>query len=272
MMIPAPASTAKDATPRRVIALEARLRACRNVDTLGVRPNLSDYPPPALDMIKRAQTIYYPSPFYAELFDTVGKRTFPGYHTYKVAQDKIKQTALLDLLGINHPRTRVFYGKRQQATIDNHFTYPFIAKIPRGSALGRGVYLIRDRAQLRAYCLLTPVAYIQAYLPVNRDIRVVVIGGRVVHAYWRLNREGEFRGNVAQGSSVCLDPVPEEALELARNTATACRWDDVGIDLLAHKGRYYVVEANMKYGREGFRQAGLDYIGLMEDLIANGDI
>jgi ribosomal protein S6--L-glutamate ligase len=33
-----------------------------------------------------------------------------------------------------------------------------------------------------------------------------------------------------------------------------------------------VLEANMKYGREGFRQAGIDYTRLMERLIETHDI
>ena len=51
--------------------------------------------------------------------------------------DKIKQSALFDLLEVPHPRTRVFYGNRQKKTIRDYFAYPFIAKIPRGSAMRR---------------------------------------------------------------------------------------------------------------------------------------
>ena len=52
----------------------------------------------------------------------------------------------------------------------------------------------------------------------------------------------------------------------------ACCWNDVGIDICEHKGRFYVLEANMKYGKEGFRKAGLDYDQLMESMIANEEI
>ena len=93
-------------TGRTVIALEARLRACRNVITLGVRPNFEDYGEDHARMILDAPIIYYPSVFYAELFDTMGKATFPSYHNYKCVQDKIKQTALFQMLAIPHPRTR----------------------------------------------------------------------------------------------------------------------------------------------------------------------
>jgi hypothetical protein len=39
-----------------------------------------------------------------------------------------------------------------------------------------------------------------------------------------------------------------------------------------HKGEYYVLEGNMKYGHEGFRQAGMDYPRLMSELIEQGAI
>ena len=256
----------------KVIALEGRLRDCRNVMTLGVRPNFSDYTPREMDLIRNAAKIYYPSLFYAELFDTIGKPTFPSYHCYKFVQDKIKQTALFELLNISHPRTRVFYGKRQKKTIVDHFPFPFIGKIARGSAMGRGVYLIQDPSDLEAYLQEADIAYIQEYLPVDRDIRVVIIGTRTVHAYWRLAPEDEFRTNVAVGGIISLDSVPGEALDLALHIGHTCRWDDVGIDICRHNGKYYVLEANMKYGKEGFRQAGIDYTQMMEDMIENEEI
>ena len=59
---------------------------------------------------------------------------------------------------------------------------------------------------------------------------------------------------------------------MARTAARACGWDDVGVDICCHGGCYYVLEANMKYGREGFRAAGLDYTAIMERMIDDGEI
>lgn len=256
----------------RAIALEARLRGCRNVLTLGVKPNFSDYSDAEAQLIRTAQIIYYPTSYYADLLDVAGIKTFPSYHTYKCVQDKIKQTTLFQLLGIPHPTTKFYYGTRQKEKITTHFAFPFIGKIPRGSALGRGVYLIRNMSELQQYLADTDVAYIQSYLPIDRDMRVVVIGAKVVHGYWRIAPEGDFRTNIAVGGHILLDPIPAAALDLARHTARVCRWDDVGIDICRHDGNFYVLEANMKYGKEGFRKAGIDYMQLMEQMISDGDI
>ncbi|MEJ5357741.1 MAG: RimK family alpha-L-glutamate ligase [Desulfobacterales bacterium] len=257
---------------RQVIALEGRLRNCRNVLTLGVRPNFADYPPEDRRRILEAETVYYPSPFYADLLDACGKRIFPSYHTYKCVQDKIRQTALFQMLGIPHPRTRVYYGRDPVERIQETFRYPLIAKIPRGSALGRGVFFIENRGQLEEYCRRVHPAYIQEYLPIDRDIRVVVIGNRVVHAYWRVAAPGEYRTNIAAGGHVDLSPVPEQALRLARETARCCGFNDVGIDICRSDAGFCVLEANMKYGRRGFREAGIDFARLMERMIEEHEI
>ncbi len=256
----------------RVIALERRLRHCSRVLTLGVRPNLESYAPEALAMIQAAEKIYYPSAFYADLFDVSGKATFPSAHTYRYVQDKIKQTALFKLLGVPHPRTHVYYGRHQQRRIRSEFAYPFVAKVARGSALGRGVFLIQNDAQLEAYLAGNRVAYIQEFLPIDRDIRAVVIGTQVVHAYWRVAASGDFRTNISAGGGVRLDAVPQAALELALSTAQRCHWDDVGLDLCCVDDHWYVLEANMKYGKVGFRAASIDYYQLMDTLITNGTI
>jgi ribosomal protein S6--L-glutamate ligase len=257
---------------RKVIALEHRLIGCRNVSTFGVKTNFSDYSPAEQLDIRQAEKIYYPSRYYADLFGAMGKKTFPSHHTYRFVQDKIKQSAMFALADIPHPRTRVYYGKRQKNKIGAHFKFPFIAKVPRGSALGRGVFLIHDKNDLDRYLEGPHPAYIQEYQPIDRDIRVVVIGARIVHAYWRINPANGFRSNVALGGQISLESVPEPAMALALHAARTCGWDDVGMDICAGGGRYMVLEANMKYGKEGFRAAGIDYTELMEQMIENGDI
>jgi ribosomal protein S6--L-glutamate ligase len=257
---------------KRRIALGTRLRRCHNVITLGVKPNFDDYSPDEQEWITGADRIYYPTAFYADLFNTMGKPTFPSYHNYKLIQDKIRQTAMFTMQKLPHPRTRVFYGKRSHRQIPDYFRYPFVGKIPRGSSQGRGVYLISSHRDLESYCRQTHAAYIQEFLPARRNIRVVVIGRCAVHAYWREAQAGEFRTNLSVGGRIFLDPVPEEATALALLTAERCGFDDVGIDIHEHEGRFLVIEANMKYGREGFRRAGIDYHRLMEGLIDRGEI
>ncbi len=257
---------------QKAIALGMRLKNCKNVRTLGIKADFTDYSSEEKELILNAPVIYYPSSLYAELFDTMGIKTFPGHNAYRYAQDKIKQTAVFKLLEIPHPFTRVFYGKNQQQTIMDYFSYPFIAKIPRGSAMGKGVFLIQNDADLKDYLSISKIAYIQEYIKIDRDMRIIVIGGKIAHAYWRISGSNSFKTNIAAGGSISLDPIPDEAKNLARQTAQACKWDDVGIDIILKENQYYVLEGNFKYGHEGFKAAKIDYIKLMEQKIENGEI
>ena len=257
---------------KKRIALENRLKKSNHIITLGVRPNLADYEPWQQDLIRDADVVYYPTAFYADIFDTLGKRTFPTYHTYKFTQDKIKQTALFYLLGITHPKTRIFYGNRQKSNILKHFSFPFIAKTARGSALGKGVFKVRNEGDLQRYLDLGGPAYVQESVPIDRDLRVVVVNGKALHAYWRIAPQGEFRTNVAQGGKISTVDIPQEGIAFAVRLAALCRVDDAGFDIYFHNGRFGVLEMNMKYGKEGFRAAGLDYDTLIDDMIANDEL
>ena len=194
-----------------------------------------------------------------------GKRLFPSLACHLLEGDKIKQTTLFKLLGLPHPRTRVFYGSQRREILD-HFAFPFVAKKPRASSRGRGVHLIENQAQLEAYLADNKVAYIQERLHISRDIRVVVIGFKPVCAYWRVPPPGEWRSNVAQGATVDFTGVPPQAVELAVAAAKAADLDEVGIDLAMVDDSPLLLEFNVKYGRQGPRQMGLDVV----DYVAQG--
>lgn len=256
----------------RPIAIGARLKKCPQILTLGFRPNFSDYTPQEQALLMFSPKIYYPTAFYADLFDAMGKKTFPSYHTYKFAQDKIKQTAIFQMLNIPHPRTNIFYGSRQKKQILKKFDFPFIAKIPRGSAKGLGVYLVQNKEDLARYLNQKGPAYIQEYLPIDRDMRIIIIGSRMVLGFWRMAGIDSFKTNLAQGGKISFDPLPQKAVDLALLTAGKCGWNDVGIDIIQSGNNFYVLEGNMKYGTKGFQAAGIDYKGLVCDMILNGGL
>ncbi|MCK5313304.1 MAG: ATP-grasp domain-containing protein [Desulfobacteraceae bacterium] len=249
------------------IAIGARLIKSPHINTLGLKPNFSDYSKNEKELIISAKKIYFPTAFFADLFNTMGKDTFPSFHTYKFAQDKIRQTAIFKMLNIPHPKTRIFYGKKQKNSILDSFKLPFIAKKARGSSKGRDVYLIDNMDDLSEYLSLNQPAYIQQYIPIDRDIRVVIIGEKVRIAYWRESGGNDFRTNISQGGNIKFDHVPEQALNLALDTAKRCGWNDVGIDIIKDNNNFFIIEANMKYGTQGFKAAGIDYKKMLEKII-----
>ncbi len=261
----------KDVMQKRKIALGKRLRHSLLIQTLGVRPNLDDYSETELDLLRAADTIYYPSSLYEDVFLALEKTVFPANY-YRYMGDKIKQTDLFTLLDIPHPRTRIYEGSHRAQRILADFSFPFIAKIPRGSSKGKGVFLIRSHGGLRRYLNGSSLAYVQEYLPLDRDLRIVLLGRQVVHAYWRIARPGEFRSNVSLGGRISFEDIPAEALRFAEQVAHLCRFDEVGLDICICENRYLVLEANMVYGLKGFEAAQLNIYELLSQSLFEGSI
>lgn len=238
------------------ISFGKRLRKS-SIPCVGVWPNWSDFPAEARRGVTAARKICYPGPVYDEVFRALGKIVFPRNY-YHFLGNKIAQTNLFQLLGVPQPRTGIFCGRNRFERIRGDFPFPFVAKTAVGSSRGEGVFLISCPDELSGYVKEHNPAYVQEYLPIERDLRVVVIAGKVVHAYWRVHREGDFRNNVARGGSISFDDIPAPALEFARNAAVVCGFDEVGLDICECGGKYFVLEANMVYGLEGFRKMGMD--------------
>ncbi len=240
----------------KYIALGSRLVGVPEVLTLGVKPNFHDYTQAERQKILGAECVLYPSLNYAQYLTTMGKKIFPSVETYLYAGQKMKQTTLFTMLSIPHPKTKI-YLKREFSSIENEFPFPFIAKIPRRSSRGRGVFKITESAELGEYLEKTKFAYIQEFIPHEKDLRVVLINYEPVLAYWRKLPHGDFRTNLYQGGMIDFDNIPRDVIELAKEFSRKCNFNDVGLDLLQSHGKWYLIEANMQYGREGFKKKNM---------------
>ncbi len=254
------------------MSIGSKLKNCRSVITLGVCPNLDDYPDWKLELIQQSAKIYFPTSLYAEMFIAMGKTIFPGIQTYRFLGDKIKQTLFFQLNALSIPRSRFYYGPRQQKNITRDFSFPFVAKTPRFSSRGLGVKLIKNKDQLGEYLQDNHPAYIQEYLRGSRDYRIVVAGEKIILAYRRIPKGDEFRANIFLGADLSFKDIPCEALELALKASKVCGFNYAGIDICESEGNYYILEANMKFGTLGFKEAGLDFKKILCQLVSNGDI
>ncbi len=256
------------------VALGGRLGSCPAVRSIGLKCNWHDYSASQQAAIMAASRIYFPTIYYAGAFHAAGKDIFPSFSSYYHLGDKIRQLALFSITKTPHPRTRIFFGSEgsRRGKILSCFSYPFVGKIPVGSGRGQGVFLIKNRDDLRQYVALASPSYIQEYIPAERDLRVVIIGGRIVNAYWKVSVPGNFRTNVAQGGRISFEDLPEEALEVALSAARKGGIDYAGFDLCMHRGRWLVLEANMNFGLEGFAAAGLDLGRMLCGMIARNQI
>ncbi len=104
-------------------------------------------------------------------------------------------------------------------------------------------------------------AFLQALVGRNdergRDLRVYVVGDRVVGAMHRFAPEGDWRTNVALGGEVAdvTDSLPEECREMALRATDVVGLDYAGVDLVEGDGDWYVLEVNPTAGFKGLYKA-----------------
>ncbi|MCM0613951.1 hypothetical protein KFJ24_15800 [Marinobacter sediminum] len=179
-------------------------------------------------------------------------RVFPSIASYRIGHDKVEMTRAFQTIAPEHtPWTMIeANGEQEREMIWDAMSYPFVAKLPKAS-MGEGVWLIETREDWRRYCEITDVLYAQEYLPINRDVRVVVIGDRVLTAYWRTQADQGFYNNIAQGGRIDTSPVPAAATDLALRLAKELGVDHAGFDIVLVEGYPYVLEFNRLFGNQG---------------------
>ncbi|WP_017727176.1 ATP-grasp domain-containing protein [Halalkalibacterium ligniniphilum] len=182
------------------------------------------------------------------------KQIFPSIQSIQLGHNKIEVTRALWSVCPEHvPRTLIL--GRNHENIDRvfrEFAFPFVAKEIR-SSMGKGVFLIETREQFHEYVENNPYFYVQEYMPIDRDLRVCVVGDEVISAYWRINERNHFRNNVAQGARISFDSVPNEAIELVLKTAKQLGIDHAGFDVIEVGGKFYFLEFNILFGNQAFQ-------------------
>jgi RimK family alpha-L-glutamate ligase len=137
-----------------------------------------------------------------------------------------------------------------------------VVKVLAGS-YGEGIYLSRDRESFRDLMELVASLdagkslILQEYIGERpgQDLRVWVIGGRVVGAMLRRSVDGSFKANITRGGQGENFPVDEAIDVLARDCAQTLGLEIAGIDLLFDGDGYRVCEANSNPGFSGFEAA-----------------
>ena len=196
------------------------------------------------------------------------RRIFPSVASYHLGHDKVEMTRVLEAAFPQHvPWTEIRAATEAEVeALLGLFDPPFIVKEVRSSR-GRGVHRIESRGAFRDYARSRDVLYVQELLPIDRDLRVVWVGDRVVDAYWRIAPEGGLHNNVARGGRVSFESVPPAAVAVVERVARALGIDHAGFDVAVVDGHCYILEFNVLFGNEALNARGhrlgpviLDYL------------
>lgn len=210
-----------------------------------------------IDQLIAADGVLYPEYWQVNpLLYGLKKRIFPSPASYYIGHDKIEMTRCFELLAPAHvPYTLIQANTPSNAEqVWDAMPLPFVAKIPK-SSMGNGVFLIENQADWQRYLAQSPVIYAQEYLPIDRDLRIVWVGERIIGGYWRLQAEQGFYNNVAKGGQIETGILPPEACALVEKLALGLGIDHGGFDIAMVGHHPYVFEFNRLFGNQGL--AGL---------------
>jgi ribosomal protein S6--L-glutamate ligase len=182
----------------------------------------------------------------------------------ETAVDKYLSLVRLEAAGLDVPRTWVGETAEEALAAFDELGGDVVIKPLFGSE-GRGLVRVTDRETawrvVHALERIGSVLYLQAYLPhEGRDVRLFVIGARVIGAIRRHAPRHDWRTNVAQGGRAEATPVDDDLGGLAVRAARAVGADVAGVDILqAGDGRAYVIEVNAVPGWKALAEAtGID--------------
>ena len=195
-------------------------------------------------------------------FERMNVPTLPNSASIEASKDKLYANQILAQAGLPIPKTLLTRFPCKADLVEKQVGFPCVLKVITGSH-GAGVYLCRtpkefeDLSELISSLDSKTSMIIQEYISDSegRDLRVIVIGGRVVGAMQRTATDGSFKANISRGGEGAPHDVDDEMEMLAIQVAKVLDLDIAGVDLLFHPDGYKICEANSSPGFKGFEKA-----------------
>ena len=215
-------------------------------------------------LIPRIGTVTYYSLAIIRHFERLGVFILNSSQSMETAKDKLATLQLLATNNIPIPKTMLAKFPINIAAVEKEFDYPLILKTITGSQ-GKGVFLIEDENKFNDLAALMEISIdpkinliLQEFVSSSRgrDIRVIVIGGRVIGAMLRTAKGKNFKANYSAGGLVESYDLNPSIEWLAIESSRLIGLDIAGVDILFDKDNSYrICEINSYPGFEGFEKA-----------------
>ena len=201
-------------------------------------------------------------------FEMIGDFVINKSDAIKSSRDKLRSLQVLAKHGIDMPITG--YASH---TMDIHDVIekvgktPLIMKLLQGTQ-GNGMVLAETmkaaESVMNAFKQVDADILIQEFIKESSgvDIRVIVVGKKVVAAMQRVAPEGEFRSNVHRGAATKHINLTLEEEEIAIKSTKILGLSVAGVDLMRSKRGPLVLEVNSSPGLQGIELlTGADVAG-----------
>ncbi|MBQ3852614.1 MAG: RimK family alpha-L-glutamate ligase [Lachnospiraceae bacterium] len=191
----------------------------------------------------------------ARRLEKMGLRLFNSSESIETCDDK-GQTAIALLDGgirtpvtFLSPKAYPAFGCTDMAFLrkaEEALGYPMVIKENRGS-FGQQVHLVNNsyEAERLIASFKEHPFILQEYIEesAGRDVRVNVVGGRVVASMYRYN-DNDFRSNITNGGSMKKYEASEAQAKIAIDACKAIGLDFAGVDVLFGKNGPIICEVN----------------------------
>jgi len=201
----------------------------------------------------------------------------------EISSDKYRTYVKLQDFGLTQPRTALIPNKDgwKQAFESIDLKYPCIMKTLEGSK-GIGVLFIESERQMDS---IVQLLYnqnpdidllVQEYIKTDGDIRVIILGGKIIASMKRNVIEGDFRSNVSRGAKVEDYKMSELEIEESLKASKAIDGSWTAVDFIPSKNPEkeppYILEVNHSPGTKGIEEAsGKNIVKTVIEHFANPD-
>ena len=171
----------------------------------------------------------------------------PSLDSQFANKSKENVTHLCEKYHLAVPKTRIFYQQEQARSFLATSNYPKIIKKSYGPSNYGGYFVHKVDSYEQAIQLLkekkyNPI-YVQDFIPMAADIRVMLVGHKPVCAFWRRPEKGDWLTNTSQGGTMDYQDVPTQVLDLAVATSKAAKAEYWACDVAVGKdGQYRILE------------------------------
>ncbi len=176
--------------------------------------------------------------------------------SWLAARDKLGSLAILSKSGIPVPDTSASESFIAGYNAVRNFKKAVVK--PQIGSRGLGVFMVEDpdvAVHIFSYLMnLSKPIYVQRFLEKNGggDYRIVVVGGDVIGAEYRKNRN--WKSNVAAGAKPKAAKLNPELKEIAIKSTEALGLDYAGVDVADTDEGYFVLEVNPSVTWTGFKK------------------
>ena len=186
--------------------------------------------------------------------------------TVEVSSDKYRSYLKLQDFGLSQPKTQLVPdGKFWKTAVENlDSKFPIIMKTLEG-AQGVGVLFVESERSLESLIQLlynqneNVDLLIQEYIKTDGDIRVIILGDKIIASMKREIVEGDFRSNVSQGAKVKKYSLTELEVEQSLLAAKAVGGVWTAVDFIPSTEPKtkppYILEVNHSPGTAGIEKA-----------------